>query len=163
MGYYIILRGPLGVGKTTVAKKLVEKLKGYYIGLDSVLSRRGLDKVDTEEGIPAENFIKAQEIIIPDVKDKLSKGRIVVIDACFYHKEQIEHLIENLGKDYVVVTLKASVEVCIERDKERSKVLGEDSVRAVFSLVDKFDYGLIINTDGKKADEVARKILGHLK
>lgn len=162
MSYYIIIRGPLGVGKTTIAKKLVEELNAEYVNLDSVLSKYGLDKVDTEDGIPVKNFIKAQEKIIPGVRDKLSNGKIVVIDACFYYKEQIQHLIDNLGKDYVVVSLKASVDICIERDSKREKSLGEDSVRAVFGLVDRFDSGLVVDTNGKDVDQIVKEIVRYL-
>ena len=33
----ILVRGPLGVGKTTVARKLAASLNAHYISIDSVL------------------------------------------------------------------------------------------------------------------------------
>ena len=73
MNYFVIIRGPLGVGKSAVARELARILNGEYIPIDDVLEKPGLDKVDEKEGgIPAKNFIKGNEIIIPNIIDKLS-------------------------------------------------------------------------------------------
>ena len=123
MSYFIIIRGPLGIGKTTIAKKIAEILKGEYISIDDVLEKNNLDKVDEKEGgIPAKNFIKGNEIVIPKIKEKLNEGKIVIIEGCFYHKEQIEHFIQNLDASQFVFTLKAPLEVCIDRDSKRPGV-----------------------------------------
>lgn len=68
MVYFIIIRGPLGIGKSTIAQKLAKPLDAQYISVDKVLEEHNLDKVKDEKWIPAENFIKAQEIILPKVK-----------------------------------------------------------------------------------------------
>jgi deoxyadenosine/deoxycytidine kinase len=34
MGYYVIIRGPLGVGKSVIAQKLAKTLKAVYIPID---------------------------------------------------------------------------------------------------------------------------------
>ena len=56
--YFIIIRGPLGIGKTTIAKALTERLDGYYVSIDGVLDEHGLDQTD-EPCIPARNFVKS--------------------------------------------------------------------------------------------------------
>ena len=72
-------------------------MNGKYVPIDLILEKHGLDKIDENAGcIPAENFIKANEIVLPEIKEKLSKGKTVIFDACFYHKEPIKHLIQNL-------------------------------------------------------------------
>lgn len=163
MSFYIIIRGPLGIGKSTVASKLADILDGEYISMDDVLAKQGLDKVDHyAECIPVENFIKAQESILPEIKEKLGKGKIVIFDACFYHKEQIEHLIQNLPESHYVFTLKAPLEVCIERDSKRKKTYGKEAATAVHKFVSKFDYGIVIETNGKIAEETVKEILSHL-
>jgi adenylate kinase family enzyme len=162
MSYFIIIRGPLGVGKTTIAKELTERLNAYYVSIDKILHDNKLDKIKGE-GISLKNFIKANELAIPKIKDNLSRGKSVVIDGCFYRKEQIEHFIDNLPPPHYVFTLKASVEVCIERDKGRDRVYGEGAAVAVHSLVSKFDYGEIIDTDKKSSDEVTNEILSITK
>ena len=163
MSYFIIIRGPLGIGKSTIAQKLTNFLDAEYMPIDLVLEKQGLDKVDPKaECIPAENFIKANEIVLSKVKEKLKRGKIVIFDACFYHKEPIEHFIQNLSYPHYVFTLKAPLEVCIERDSKRDKTHGELAARAVHKLVSRFDYGVIIDTNRKTEKGIIKEILSHL-
>lgn len=149
MSYFIIVRGPLGCGKTTIAKRLAQDLRAEHISIDDILDEHGLDQADPEiGGISAANFIKANEIVLPGVKDALKNGKVVVFDGCFYHKEAIDHLIDNLPYPHYVFTLKAPVEMCITRDKGRSKTYGEDAARVVHMFVSKFDYGINIDASG---------------
>lgn len=160
MAYYIIIRGPLGIGKTTIARKLAEILNADYISMDVLLEKHGLDRVDESEGgIPARNFTKANEIILPEVKQKLSRGKVVIFDGCFYHKEQIEHLLKSLDYKHYVFDLKAPLEICIDRDSKRKKSYGAGAATAVFNMVSRFDYGEGINTGCKTADEVVEEII----
>ncbi len=159
---YIIIRGPLGIGKSTIAKALAKKLKATYISFDKVLSENGLDKIDDD--FTPEDFIKANEIVLPIIKKDLSEGKIVILDGCFYFKEQIEHLQENLSdiaKEYAF-DLKASLDSCIKRDSKRKRVYGEEAARAVYNLVAKFGYGTAIDTENKNEKEVAEFIIKSL-
>ena len=159
MSYYVIIRGSLGIGKTTIAKKLAGKLKAKYIAFDKILEENGLDKSDNN--FAPEDFIKADNIIIPGVKKALSEGKIVILDGCFYFKEQIKHLEKNLPKGYAF-NLKAPVETCIKRDSKRKKVYGEKAAKEVYELISKFNYGIEINTDKKTENDVVKEILKHL-
>jgi len=158
---YIIIRGPLGIGKSTIAKELAKKLKAKYISIDEVLKKHDLDVIDKKEGcILAKNFIKGNNIILAKIKEKL-KEKVVILDGCFYHKEQIEHLKKNL-KPIFIFTLKAPLKVCIERDTNRKKSYGKDAAKAVFDLVSRFDYGYIIDTENKDIDETVKEIVSYL-
>ena len=55
MSYFVIIRGPAGVGKSTIVKKLVEYLKGHHIAFDEVMKKNKLDIIESG-GIIAENF-----------------------------------------------------------------------------------------------------------
>jgi len=161
MSYFIVIRGPLGIGKTTIARALAKKLNAEYISIDKVLEENGLDK-ENNDFLP-EDFVKANEIVLPKVKKDLSKGKIVIFDGCFYFKEQVEHLEKNLPMKHYIFNLKAPVETCIERDSKRKKVYGGKAAGEVFRLVSAFDYGIIINTDNKTPEQVVREILSYVK
>ena len=45
MSYFIIIRGPAGIGKTTLAREIAKLLNGYLISFDDVLAKYGLDFV----------------------------------------------------------------------------------------------------------------------
>lgn len=163
MSYFVIIRGPLGVGKSAVARELARILNGEYVSIDGILGKNGLDKVDEKEwGIPSKNFIKGNEIILPKIIEKLSEGKVVIIDGCFYHKEQIEHFIQHLPALHYEITLKAPLKVCIERDHNRSNGYGEGAATAVHNMVSKFDYGIIINTENQTLDETVKEVLSYL-
>lgn len=163
MGYYTIIRGPLGIGKSTIAKRLAKILNAKYISIDLILEEYGLDKVEVDaECIPAKNFIKADEIIIPGISESLKKGKKVVFDACFYHKQHIEHLIQKLHYPHYIFTLKAPLETCIKRDENRKKTHGKEATKAVYKLVSRFDYGILINTDNKAINNIVKEILSYL-
>jgi tRNA uridine 5-carbamoylmethylation protein Kti12 len=162
MSYYIIIRGPLGSGKSTIANKLAEILDADNFNMDEVLEKNGLDKVPPDAPcIPPQNFIKANEIILPDAKETIESGKIVIFDACFYHKKVIDHLINNLSFPHFVFTLKLPLELCIKRDGERIKSYGKDAATAVYSLVTQFDYGNNIDASGTMEDTL-RDILSYL-
>ncbi|MBI4592524.1 AAA family ATPase [Candidatus Uhrbacteria bacterium] len=158
----IIVRGPLGVGKSTVAKMVAEKIGGVYISVDEVLDQNGLDKAVDGEGIPLANFLKANEIIMLGAKQANDEGKPVVVDGNFYHKEQIDHLVRLLGKDVMAFTLKASVETCIARDAARAKPYGEDATRAVHMFVSAFDYGTVIDTEQQNVEESVKSVMDTL-
>lgn len=164
MTYFIIMRGPLGVGKSAISEKLAKILGAEHISLDKVLEKHHLDKCDEALGcISPQNFIKADELIVPYVESVLKKGKIVIFDGCFYHREQIDNLLAKL-KEYrnYAFTLKAPLDVCIQRDAGRKRVYGDGAAAAVHSLVSRFDYGALIDTSGKTIEATIKEILTHL-
>ena len=82
MAYYIIIRGPLGIGKTTIADKLARELNGIHISIDKTLRENGLNKIEGDS-IPMKNFIKANEIILNIAKKDLREGKIIIFDGNF--------------------------------------------------------------------------------
>lgn len=159
--YFIIIRGPLGIGKSTIATLLAKKLDAEYISVDKVLEQNGLDKEDNN--YTPEDYIKVNKILMPQAKKSLSARRTLIFDGCFYFKEQIENLIESLKTKHYVFTLKAPVKVCIARDARRKQVYGKEAAQAVHCLVSKFDYGISIDTNNKTSEEVVQEILKKLK
>jgi predicted kinase len=143
--YFVIIRGPLGCGKSTIAKRLSALLDAKYISIDKILDENDLIK-DREEGyISQKSFKKANDIVLPEVREVLDSGKSVIFDGNFYWKSQIEDLIEKVGCESYVFTLKASLEVCIDRDKKREKPLGEEATRVVYKKSTEFEYGIPID------------------
>ena len=148
MAYFIIIRGPLGIGKTTIAKKLAKILKAKYIAIDRVPDEYDLTG-DHEDGyISQKSFIRANEIIAPTAEKFLVRKIPVIFDGNFYWKSQIEDLIKRLGGRHFVFTLKAPLKVCIERDQKRKKSHGEDAARVVYAKSTEFDFGIGIDVTG---------------
>jgi len=148
----IIIRGSLGVGKSTISKKIAEKISAEYFSVDELLSKEKLDFINKNLGYISENnFLKINDLIIPKIKLILEKGTNVIIDGNFYHKVVLEDLINRLIEfEPKVFTLKASKETCIKRDEKRKNPHGKDAAIAVHNLVSRFDYG--INIDNSKPD-----------
>ncbi|MFH1430112.1 MAG: ATP-binding protein [Candidatus Uhrbacteria bacterium] len=163
MTHFIIIRGPLGSGKSTIAQNLAKRIDARYISIDHELSDRGLDHMSADdECIPQEQFLKLNEALLPEVREAMRLGRSVILDGCFYFKEVIEDLFEKLEFPGKVFTLKVPVEVCIERDRGRATTFGEDAARAVHSLVSRFDYGESMDAT-QPLDEIINTILEKLQ
>lgn len=162
MTYYIIIRGPLGIGKTTIARELSKKLKAKYIAYDRIIDEHELYK-DTEEGyISQKSFFKANEIVIEQVNSIINK-KPVVLDGNFYWKSQIDDLVNKLKHPHYIFTLKAPLETCIERDDKRKKTHGKDAATAVYKKSTFFNYGIQINTNNKTEEQVINEILKKVK
>ena len=161
MSVCILIRGPLGVGKTTVARALAERLGGLYISVDGILEEHGLDKVEGE-CITAENFIKANELALPQARKALCEGRAVVFDGNFYHRAQIDHLVDVLPEPHYAFTLKSPLAVCIDRDSKRPRVYGSGAGTAVHNMVSRFDYGVSIDTSEMTLEDVLQAVRGYL-
>lgn len=156
--YFIIIRGPLGVGKTAVAKRLAKVLKGEYVSIDLILEKLGLDLPDGYS-IPLKNFKKASESYLAGARKKIAQGEIIIFDGNFYYKEQIRHLVRNLTFECLIFTLKAPLEVCLKRDSQRKISYGQEAVKAVYKLVSRFDYGYVIDTSDKTVNQVIKKVI----
>ncbi|MBS3116395.1 AAA family ATPase [Candidatus Woesearchaeota archaeon] len=162
MNYFLIIRGPLASGKSTISRKLCNLLNAEQISIDTILDEHNLAK-DREEGyISQKNFKKANEIVVPIIKKLLDKGKVVIIDGNFYWKSQIDDLIEKLKKyRHFIFTLNASVEICIDRDVERGKTHGEEAVRVVHKKSTELIYGNVIDIT-QPLDKAIKQILSFL-
>ncbi len=156
----LILRGPLGVGKTTVARLLAQRLDGLYLSVDRILEEHGLDK--GPNGIPARNFWRAGLLSLPAAQVALAQNRPVIYDGNFYYISQIRHLLRRLPGPSHVFTLQAPLEVCIQRDQGRERVYGVDAAAWVYYLTGRVQAGMPIETAGKTALGVVEEIEAHL-
>jgi adenylate kinase family enzyme len=162
MSYYLIIRGPLGCGKTTIAKKLAKTLPAKYFDIDKILLDNNLIN-DQEQGyISQRSLIKVNEILAVVAEKFIKKGKPIIFDGNFYWQAVLQDLIRRLNFPHYVFTLKVPVEVCLERDKKRKSPLGQDAVEVVYKKTNEFDYG--INIDATKSEEeIIKEIANYIK
>ncbi len=162
MVFYVIIRGPLGCGKTTISERLSKILKAEHIAIDRVLDDHNLTK-DKEDGYISErSFLRANVIILPKAKSFLEKGVPVIFDGNFYRKSQVDDLIKKLDFPHYIFTLKAPLEVCIGRDSKRPKPHGKDAAQAVYKKSTEFDSGIVIGVN-RSLEECIKEIISHLQ
>jgi len=164
VSYFVIIRGPMAVGKTMIAKKIANAIGGRYFEVDRVREEAGLLKEPKEQGYVSQStFFKINNILVPEVKEYLDKKIPVVFDGNFYWMSTIEDLIKKLNYQNYVFTLLASRDTCIQRDKHRERPHGEDAVRAVHKKATSFRYGIEINTAERSPESIAEEILKKIK
>jgi thymidylate kinase len=156
MVFCILIRGPLGVGKSTVAERLAKEIRAEVISIDRILDDHGLWK----EGIVSE-FLNANEIAARTAQVFLEKGIPVVFEGNLYWMAQIEDLERRLHRPVCAFTLDAPVEVCILRDSGRELSHGEQAAREVFAKAAKVSYGISIDAT-KSVDESVARIRSYL-
>ncbi len=162
MGYYVLIRGPAGVGKSTASALLASRIGAAVTHFDKVLEELGIGKVVDDKWIPLDRFLKADDVTLPKVRKELESGRNAVMEGNFYHKEQIDDITSKLDFPHVAFTLKADLSECVKRDRARKNTLGERNAEAVFKLVSAFDYGNVIQTGNKTPEEVVEEIMKFL-
>lgn len=160
--FVVVIRGPLGSGKTTIAKELARALSAKHIAIDTVLSENGLDHVGPDDPhIPLANFLRANVLVIAIARAALQRGKSVIVDGNFYLREALDDLLAHLPPPHHVFTLRVPVEMCIARDAARGATHGPDAARAVHALTTRFDAGTIVDNVGDAQSAIAT-IQAHL-
>ena len=161
MSYYIIIRGPLGCGKSTISEELSKRINGKHFAIDRVLDDNNL-LGDKEDGyVSQKSFKKANEIACKDAIPILKKGKPIVFDGNFYWKSQVDDLIERLDFPHYIFTLKAPLKVCIDRDSKRNKTHGEMAAKVVHKKSTEFDHGTLIDVT-KPLQDCLNEIISYL-
>ena len=126
-----VLRGLPGSGKSTYAQKLVD---------DSSYHTKRVSKDHVRGMIDFGHYSEVDEYIVKDVEtmlaiDLLDAGFDVVVDDTNLRYRDVEHwrnVAESYGPgaiDFIVHEIKTDVDVCIARDAEREKPVGEERIR----------------------------------
>jgi predicted kinase len=161
MSFYVVIRGPLGVGKSTVSQGLAKALGAEPVSIDRILDEHGLE--EWEGGyLSQQSFLRANRVAVKHARGFLEAGTPVVIDGNFYWKSQIEDLLIQLDYRHFVFTLRAPLSVCLERDAQRSPPHGPEATRDVFAKSTEFEYGIGVDAS-RPVDRVVRDIVARLR
>lgn len=151
--FVLILRGPLGVGKSTIAAVLAERWSGVPVSVDAILTEPEFDAHALHPdapGIPLAWFLRANALIAERIAAPLAHGRPAIVDGNFYFREAIDDLITRLAPMPVLVaTLTASLSTCIARDQQRTPSYGVDAATVVYQRTQVVSVGHRIDTEGK--------------
>ena len=155
MSYYLIIRGPLGAGKTTVAHALGEALGAEVISIDGLLELQEWD------GGSEELFLRTNELAAGTARAHLARGTPVVLDGNFYWASALDDLARRLPFPHETFTLRVPLATCIARDRLRPLSYGEEATQEVFEKVARVDRGIPI--DGEQdLGRIVRAIRAHL-
>lgn len=153
-GFFVIVRGPLGAGKTTLSERLARVLGGQHLAIDRILEEQDLEQ--WEDGyISEKSFLRANAFAVREAEPALRRGTPVVIEGNFYWRTAVDDLVTRLRFPHVVFTLKVPLSVCFARDAGRKVSLGPDGVREVYEKTTTFDYGVGIDATGAVEDVLA--------
>ncbi len=154
MSCYVILRGPLGVGKTTISQALAKSIGAVVISIDEIADKEW-------DGGSVQLYVRANGVAAERARRALARDVPVVFDGCFYWKTQVRDLERRLDFPHVVFTLKAPLSVCVRRDAGRDVVHGTEAAEQVYRKVTRFEYGVLINATRGVSTSV-REIRTHL-
>lgn len=139
----VILCGPPGVGKTTVASLVQERLRERGLSFQTLDS----DEFSTD----------TYEQLFRRVRDS---GGHWLVAGTFYEREwQVEFTRLN---DVAFVYLRADLETCLERNRQREDPVTEEAVHVVYREFDEPDASLTVDVVDESPDEVADRILAAL-
>jgi predicted kinase len=133
----IILRGLPGSGKSTYAKKLVSEIPNSYKRINRDELRMMFDNGCLTNG--NEKFIKKVRDLL--IIKALEEGKHVIVDDTNLsptNEARIRQLVKEFNKansDDVMVEIKemgTPLEVCIERDAQREKPVGERVIKQMY-------------------------------
>ena len=153
------------MGKSTVSERLARELRAGCLSIDRILEEHDLEEWD-EDRISLASFLRANEFAEERARRFLDADRSVVIEGNFYWKEQIHDLIRRLEYPHLVITLKAPLRLCVERDRLRPATrpgaepragdsLGAKAATEVYRLVAGVRSGVGIDATGTVGATVA--------
>jgi adenylate kinase family enzyme len=159
----LILTGPGGVGKTTIAKLLVKHCN--FIWLDG-------DREDTEffpngnQWLPEnyENLERAHDKILKKAKELFAQNKKVVVDYIIFgnYLKFFEKFKKEFGDNLEIKVLFPKREECIKRDRKRKCwTTGNKRIVAVYNeledIKDKLGADKFIDSTGQTAKETFDK------
>ncbi|OIO80301.1 hypothetical protein AUJ84_03975 [Candidatus Pacearchaeota archaeon CG1_02_32_132] len=158
----IILRGPAGVGKTTMGKLLKKRLG------DSLLFNIDMICSDMIGGHPRKTEVRyaAHELCYLAAEKTLAKN--LIFERLFLDQSDIDHIVKLFSKlkyKIIVITLKASIEKLIRQDSKRLSPLGSEDIKRLHRLFIESKVkttGKTIEVGNKTPNTIVNEIINYL-
>jgi adenylate kinase family enzyme len=168
-GKVLLLTGPAGSGKTTLAQYISDKSNWKYISEDDYWVSHGWSGIRSAE---QEQIVQAE--VMKDMQLSVENGQDVVFEFILYYNDQPNPLtrykdkLKRLHIDFATVALKPSVEEIMRRIKLRGrpsdlenladrKLNAENQLRCLEAEYIKSEW--IIDPEELSVDELYRKCL----
>lgn len=154
-----VITGPAGVGKTTVTKKLSERLGKCAVLEGDEIYHQVVG--GTKPWLEGNHLDVMWKNLVDLSRNYLEAGIDVVLNYIVY-RDRLEQLINSLAKFEIhFVLLMASTEVVTKRDESRDADVQVHRVSAHIEKFNKQGYGskYFLNTDSKTIDEEIDEIL----
>ncbi len=166
--FFVIIEGPMGSGKTTIAEILHKQLKRTaFLGIDRIKFFLSDFTRNAEDNKLAANVVHTM------VRSYLEQGCNILLPQGMWKKEYLEPylaLAKEFNVDVFMYQLEAPREVLMERIMERrkSKNLPELTEGRAERNIDtweqnRYNLGKVINTVEYSPDEVAKIIMSDLE
>jgi tRNA uridine 5-carbamoylmethylation protein Kti12 len=163
MSYYVIIRGPLGIGKSTVSVRIAKALGAKYVSVDRILEEPGVEEWDAAAGHYSERaFLRTSELAAERARVILDQGKPVIFDGNFYWQSQITDLVGRLPFPHHVFTLQAPLDLCIQRDGKRVLPHGREAAEKVYAKSTEFEWGVGIDAT-PSVERVVSNILAQIR
>lgn len=160
MVYFVIIRGPLGVGKSTVTAQLATRIGGVPVSIDRILDEYQLE--EWEDGyVSLRSFVRANEHAAELARSILTGGRPVLFDGNFYYEAQLDDLVGRLRFRHYIFRLDAPLAVCIARDAHRRPPHGAQAAQEVYAKAATVGRGIGIDAT-VPVDTMVDEIVSHL-
>ena len=144
----MVLCGPPGAGKTSIARRLMEVLGDAHLVSSDRFRRRAYDRVMREVG------------------EMLGGHEHLLIDATFYRRAWRDRLRNVVGGADRVVTVfvDCSLETCLRRNREREAPIPEAAVHMIWREFERpADPDVYVLTDETSVEEAVEKIMAELE
>jgi thymidylate kinase len=149
VSFFAIVRGPLGAGKTTVARSLATAIRGEYISIDLLLERYEWD------GGSEDLFLRTNGDAAREARAALDRRAPVVFDGNFYWPSAIHDLARRVPYPHAVYALQVPLSICVQRDRDRKLSHGEEATREVYEKVRPFPGEVEVNGNRPAGEAVA--------
>jgi len=162
--FVVILRGPSGVGKSTISSIIQEKLGSNWTVID-VDKFKHYMPLKEDKSNRAERTEIAHDVGNYFAKAMYDKGYNVILEEMYRqrHNDQLVQFLTSNNMSYVKVFLSAPLDALIQRSKEREKNVPEEETRRFYEEAQPLPEDLVIDTSTYSSEQAADMIIARVQ